>query len=76
MPGVGFEPTPPLGDQKTQTLRLKPSLNQLMILIELNRTLGHQDHVHTIPIQLRLIQSSSNFDSFKTSSSLLTENTA
>ena len=32
MPGVGFEPTPPLGDQETQTLRLKPSLNQLMIL--------------------------------------------
>ena len=45
-------------------------------LLVLNRTLGHQDHVHTIPIQLRLIQSSSNFDSFKTSSSLLTENTA
>ena len=32
MPGVGFEPTPPLGDQKTQTLRLKPSLNQLTTL--------------------------------------------
>ena len=44
-------------------------------LLALHRTLGHQDHVHTSPIQLKLIQSSSNFDSFKTSSALLTENT-
>ena len=44
-------------------------------LLALHQTLGHQDHVRTSPIQLKLIQSSSNFDLLKTSSPLLTENT-
>ena len=44
-------------------------------LLALHQTLGHQDHAHTSPIQLKLIQSSSNFDLLKTSSPLLTENT-
>ena len=44
-------------------------------LLALYQMLGHQDHVRTSPIQLKLIQSSSNFDLLKTSSPLLTENT-
>ena len=44
-------------------------------LLALHQTLGHQDHVRSSPIQLKLIQSSSNFDLLKTSSPLLTENT-
>ena len=41
MPGVGFEPTPPPGDQNTQILPLLLLLNQPMTLSLAPLTHGH-----------------------------------